>query len=206
MKKIVCFCILLISCIMCMFGCSDTEKLTDKTLYLYGYKSARAMAMTDAGGIVSMEEIEDMIEIELTTWFITSGVPNNSITVKYSDTAEVDAEFICTASKGSFWWNRSQFVKSATIKPCDTLYFQNLFDEEQGKYDIEKGEKVYIDITLSASTKIIGYAVIEVESVNELNFTPTLKKAVVFPKVDGNYQDITEEYMTKVFENVRKGE
>lgn len=75
------------------------------------------------------------------------------------------------------------------------------------------GEKTYIDVTVMKDSHITGYAVIEVscEYVPESGdymqyylYTGSLLGQYEFPMQDGEYQDITEEYVAECIAKLKK--
>ena len=67
-------------------------------------------------------------------------------------------------------------------------------------YDIHRTTLDLIKITFFDGQNIIGCALFTVSCGDELSYS--LKKAVEFPKVDGNYQNITDEQVEAVFASV----
>lgn len=145
-----------------------------------------------ACGKVGFEQIETEDMIELHTWFFTSGVPNNAITVKYPNETAV---FECSVNKGCFWL-LSQYVQDAIIKPNDTIYWQP-------ETSVGGTEQAFVDIVLKLDDYIVGYAVIEIHQNSYLDHTATLLKSAIFPKVNGEYQKLTEEQIKSIIENLK---
>lgn len=152
-------------------------------------KPAVDIAKTET--IQAIDEVEskgkDMLEIVtedmivLHTWRTTSGVPNNVILVKHSSE---DAIFECVVDNGKLWLLGPQYEKKLSVKPNESFRWQN---------DTLGTNHAFIDIVVKIGDNIVGYAVIEVLSTTSVyaHLARTLKSAI-FPKIDGEYQIITE--------------
>lgn len=161
----------------------------------YGYVAFAKVAYN--GEIASIEGVEGIIEIDLDSWYFTSGVPNNAIKVKYP-TEDEKVTFECKTNKGKFWWG-NEYVDKATIKQNDTIYWH-------ADSDIPCGDTIYIDIIVKNDQNIIGYAVIEAEQTeNSLEFTAKVLKTEIYPKINDKFQEITEEYVSKAIEKIQDG-
>ena len=126
------------------------------------------------------EEIDEEL-VELRTWFFTSGVPNNLIEVKHSDP---NAEFQLTADKGAFRFD-GEWRQTATINSGELISWQSL--------GIIEG--AYVDVIVTVDDNIVGYAVVKItqREISILDYGAEIVKSVVFPKVDGEYQKVTQE-------------
>lgn len=135
---------------------------------------------------IKEESVSDMIELH--TWYFTSGLPNNAIKVNHND----NTVFECTVDKGYLGISMSDNSKSITIGSEETMYW-NAFDDEVATWV----DLAYVQIILKDEDNIIGYAVIEINQDPEqgLNYHAEILKSVVFPKINGQYQFITEEYI-----------
>ena len=67
-------------------------------------------------------------------------------------------------------------------------------------YDVHRTDLDLVKLTFLDGNNIVGCALFTVECGTKLDFS--LAKAVEFPKVDGNYQNITEEQVEAVFASV----
>ena len=94
----------------------------------------------------------------------------------------------------------------------DTL----VFDEEKYSYDYQhnfKDSQAFLDIIIRADGQIVGYAVIEfyadldryVSIWGYEKFYARVLKTVSFPKVDGQYQNVSREYVEKQFQQIHAG-
>jgi hypothetical protein len=70
------------------------------------------------------------------------------------------------------------------------------------------GTTAYINIVIQEEENIVGYAVVEI-STNDLENEPAqtysikLLKSISFPKVNGEYQKITVEYVAAEMEQIK---
>lgn len=149
---------------------------------------------------IKVKPVNNMIELH--TWYFASGIPNNAIKVKHSDN---DVNFICEVDKGRIWsYDTQEFGKNVVVKTDSTIYW-DYFDEDEESNVSE----ALLEIVLKKNDNIIGYAVIEIESIeNSLDFKANVLKSELFPKVSGQYQDISKEYVKAIVEKIKtdKGE
>lgn len=178
---------LLVTAVVLTFAlssCGTEEKTYTFTAdELYGYTTANALTGTEENGAVSIDGIVGMVQLD--TWMFTSGIPNNAITVKYAGVESEKASFDITVDSGSLWHN-NDYEKSVSVTPGTTVYWHSVDDADT--------QKAYIKITLWVEEHIAGYAVIAVrKDGSSLDYRAELSKCAVFPKLDGAYQDITQE-------------
>lgn len=121
-------------------------------------------------------EINDMIELH--TWHFTSGVPNNAIVVKYADH---NAIIECVVDNGQFGFS-ADAPKSLTVEPEEVFYWQ----------PNEKVEKAFVNIRIKIDENIVGYAIVKIEQKSQsVEYTASVLRSAVFPKINGNFQNIT---------------
>lgn len=145
-------------------------------------------ATTGDGGEVFIETSTDGM-IELHSWFITSGVPSNAIILKHTSKTAV---FECFVDQGS-WTNRGS--AKVFVKAENTIYWFH------SNYDIEQA---FVEIILREDENIIGYAVIGIVKQNTSTgrlYKANILKAAFIPKIDGEYQNITDEQIKVAIEN-----
>lgn len=167
-----------------------------KRIYLLGTLLSICLIIF-SGCTGGLEEVADNNMIELHTWFFTSGVPNNAIKLNHT---ESDVNFICTVDKGRLWnYELHEFDKYLVVKTGSTIYWDSYDeDEEINKYDS------VLEVVLKKDDRIIGYAIIEIESIKEsLDYKANVLKSALFPKVNGQYQEVTEEYIKAKFEKLK---
>ncbi len=140
---------------------------------------------------IKEKHVSDMIELH--TWYFTSGISNNAIKVKYKD----NTVFECTVDKGGIGLSKSHESKSVTIGSGETIYWSP-FDDEIATW----ADLAYIQIILKDEDQIIGYAVIEVKRNPDWNYNAEILKSVVFPKINGQYQSITEAYVNTTIASI----
>lgn len=109
----------------------------------------------------------------------------------FTFTGDIEDDYcVCTIEKGHF------ILADGSTAPKITLR-----SNETGNYDWapwSKGDVNFISITVKEDEHIIGYAVIKLTSGAEII------KSCSFPKVDGEYQAITQKQVDKILKNVRK--
>ena len=104
--------------------------------------------------------------------------------------------------------------KSATVSNGETVYWtgyeilrQHDSSSETVAQTLDRLGGAYIDIVIEADGNIIGYAVVEIGVVRPDThmYCSALKSSVYFPKVDGEFQKITEEYVNQQIAAVKTG-
>ena len=125
----------------------------------------------------------DMVTLE--TWFFTSGVPNNLITV--TDKRE-DAVYICTTEKGDFW-SRADYCKQVTLSAGETVTWQPIRNAAEIELD-------FVDIIVKENDEIVGYAVIKITRQDGLSYSAEVLKASYFSA------PVTQEYAEGVIKKV----
>lgn len=119
----------------------------------------------------------------------------------------------CTLSEDMtlYWRNFYDDPESNTITyliPAEGHENVEEIDPETGKKRIgicqgERIENIYIDIIVRSNDHITGYAVIHIKPANKPGFQSTLLTSVSFPQIDGEYQDIPEEYVQQQIQSVK---
>ena len=131
---------------------------------------------------------EDAELVELSTWFFTSGVPNNLIKMKHSDP---NAVFQLTADEGEFYEGGGEWSQTVTRNNGELATWQNF----------ESIDCAYVDVIVTVDDNIVGYAVIKITyttvylpqyEAETKEYGAEVIKSVVFPKMNGEYQKITQ--------------
>ena len=140
------------------------------------------MSVAGCGGIKE----KDADWVGLSTWFFTSGVPNNVIEIV---TDNEEAELLCTVKNEVLWgYNEQEFCKQVTLSNKDvkqTWWYKR--SEDVFSCD-------YVDIVAKEGEHIVGYAVIKIEP-TDFWYKAEIVKSVCFPQRFGEYQKISEEYV-----------
>lgn len=103
--------------------------------------------------------------------------------------------------------------QTVTLTNTMTLYWMNTYDDpdngnsisfipqrlsENSDSTIHNGsriENIYLDVVIYTEGHITGYTVLHIKPVYDGGFQLVLKKAKAYPQVDGEYQDITQEFI-----------
>jgi len=134
-------------------------------------------------------ETEDMIELH--TWFFTSGVPNNAIVLKHENKNIV---FECSVDNGDLKALSTQYMKNLNANSGDIIYWKPDTIIEQA----------FVDIVLKSEDYIVGYAVIEIlQDTSSVDHTASVLKSVLIPKIDGEYQKVTEKQVETAIEKIK---
>lgn len=148
-------------------------------------------------GCNKLVEVDEEM-VELSVWHFTSGVANNLITVKHSDT---NAIFEISVDKGNLWTTGARYLQTVTVNNGDTVRWHE-FDQEWGYQYIELA---YADIIVKVDDNIVGYAVVKITKVdNTLSYDAEIIKSSTFPKVDGQYQKVTQKQVEAKIKAAKK--
>ncbi len=142
---------------------------------------------------IKEQAVSDIIELH--TWHFTSGVRNNAIKVQHTD----NTIFECTVDKGYLVISNDESGKNVLIESGETIYWTPYDDELATWIDL-----AYVKIILKNEDNIIGYAIIEIKQNpnSGLNYHAEILKSIVFPKINGQYQFITDEYVNTTMASI----
>lgn len=116
-------------------------------------------------------EADDSEMIALDTWFFTSGVPNNKISVRAE---EEDVVFYLTTDYGEFWDIANQsYAGAVTLRSGESTCWH-------GGQEEAEGETGYIEVIAREDSSIAGYAVIKIVRADSLNYSATVLKSAWF--------------------------
>lgn len=157
--------------------------------------------------IKSTEESKSMVQFG--GWGDTlaiSTIEVNGITL----TGEEGSEFVCSTSsnnpkkEGCFIYRSTPPYSSdtpVTVSSGTTIFWSYHYSDETGSYNVENGP-VWLEFINRKGSKILGYAVVRVDRIAKCHYEPEVVKAVIFPKVNGEYQKITEERVRLLMHSV----
>ena len=162
----------------------------------------------------SDEEITMQEGIELPTDYKWSLAMSSrpGLPLKLSVTEYDDLSFEVSVDGGTllFWeGNKITYLGSSFNTGNDTtVYWTNLSQTGENDFERYMGTTAYINIVIHEEENIVGYAVVEI-STNDLENEPAqtysikLLKSISFPKVNGEYQKITAEYVAAEMEQIK---
>ena len=162
----------------------------------------------------SGEEITMQEGIELPTDYKWSLAMSSrpGLPLKLSATEYDDLSFEVSVDGGTllFWeGNKITYLGSSFNTGNDTtVYWTNLSQTGENDFERYMGTTAYINIVIHEEENIVGYAVVEI-STNDLENEPAqtysikLLKSISFPKVNGEYQKITAEYVAAEMEQIK---
>lgn len=137
---------------------------------------------------------------------LMSNIPGLPLKLSMADNPA--ATFQVSTEEGRFLlWDSEQTTSLGSAAACENdtvLYWNNLSDESDGGTT----SGAYVDVVIYDGGNIIGYAVIQIYTVSdEANPFPTyfalLLQSVSFPKVNGEYQPVTEEYVLSQIKQIK---
>ena len=136
--------------------------------------------------------------IQLSNWSMSSSSTQNRIIMKYPDE---NAVFYCRVDNGLL--NEFPYaindprdileLKNINVAAGSTISWNPLEIDAKGQL-LYYVDHAFIEIIVKLEENIIGYVVIEAFR-NTISNLPDIKKSVLFPKTDGVYQNISEEYV-----------
>ena len=140
---------------------------------------------------ITEKDVDGMITFD--TWFFTSGVTNNIIQVS----GEENAVFELTAEQGWLYDGTNGFVKTVVRQSGEIAWWDGTAHEAV--------RDTYIDVIERVDDNIVGYAVIKLTYNEERNWhDPSLVKSAQFPKVNGEYQSVTQKQVKTLIEENKK--
>lgn len=155
-----------------------------------------------------IREKNDKNMVKLDRWGDTSGISLtlvNDITL----TGEEGSEFSCsigsgdTKEAGTFLFGIHHDVTSATVSSGTTIYWFCQYSDGTESH-ISKAETVWLEFINRKDSQIIGYVVVKVNRIADFHYEPEVVKAVTFPKVNGKYQEVTDEQVNQLIAEIEK--
>ena len=140
-------------------------------------------------GIMEMEATDI---IELAYWDFSQFGENQII----FRTENENAVCICTAEKGYFVSENHEVVKSLSLMPNKKIHYQHTTPARDSFVD-------FVKIVVKEDEHIIGYAVIKV-TMGYMHCVGEVVKSALFPQVDGEFQNVTQEQIDIIIENFKK--
>ena len=104
-------------------------------------------------------------------------------------------------------WDKT---KDITIESGENLFIKANFGKDQTGKPYDLSTDGYVTIIAKESDHIVGYSVLLIKvdfpegSTIEHGWYVSTLKAVEFPQVDGQYQDVSEEYVQRQFKKLTK--
>ena len=146
--------------------------------------------------------IEEEAElVELSHWHFTSGMMPNRIIMKHPDENVV---FYCTVDNGHFR-TTGHYVptKNINMHSGEFTYWADFEKGVDGQY-LGQVFHAFIEIVLILEENIIGYALIEAyKKPTDSTCNAILLKSVFFPQINGEYQNVSEEYVKTEIEKIK---
>ena len=145
--------------------------------------------------IISKEYLE-MVEIKFPFYSGQhSSQPGIPIVFRH---LEEEVSFECNIFNGSFDYYSD--IKKLTVNKDEIIYWCYGKTKEI-EYD-------YVEVIVRLKDKIIGYALIEINRVEDGKYSKyayetTLLKSCIFPKIDGEYQQITLQYVQDIISEIK---
>ena len=142
------------------------------------------------------EEAMDMVDCSLFRYSDSMDWTGEPITLYYDDDS---ATIECSVEVGCLLLTGPVYSKKATLKPGHGFYWQKNVSDEI--------EQAYIDLVWKMGEHIVGYAVVEIyhdTAVTAYVYRARRIKCVSYPKIDGEYQSITQEQIDIAIEQAKQ--
>lgn len=123
-----------------------------------------------------------------------------------------EAAFAVSAEEGTLllWENAEiQYMETPLYaENGETIYWTSLSQADDGGFTTYTGRTAYIRITIYEGEHIVGYAVVQIYAANQEEdplpaYRARLLQSVSFPRVNGGYQQITEEYVQAEMDRIQ---
>ena len=149
----------------------------------------------------------NMVTFEM--WGDTMGI--STAYINYTTLrGEEGSEFVCSTStqdpmqEGLFLSDTRTGGTTLTTASGTTIFWTYQSYDEEGYLHFSENETIWLEFVNRKDSQIIGYAVVKVTRIDKYNYEPEVVKAVTFPRVNGEYQTVTEEQITQLIKNVEK--
>lgn len=164
-----------------------------KKILILGVALIMVFSLASCGNIYTETEAEDMVDYSLFHYDIARSWTGYPIVLFYE---EESAVFECSVDNGEFG------LQSGTNDIGQKVYELYWFPTN----DAPIFEQAFADIILKVGDKIIGYAVIEIYATAPTNmgFKARNIKSAIFPKIEGEYQNITENQVKSIIEKIKR--
>ena len=133
---------------------------------------------------IVIEDKDDLVILRLESYGSMSSIPGNPIKINIED-----ATLKCNLTHGSFNWGK--YKPTHEISSEREFYWVH-YDYLNGGEDVPYG---VIDVTIYQEGYIVGYAVILILDNGNRMWFNTVVESKIFPKVNGQYQDVPQEYV-----------
>ena len=135
--------------------------------------------------LIVEQEVNDMVEFKV--WYFTSGVPNNQIIFH----CPIEGVLFECIREDAFGWD-GQGMHEYSVSAEKSFSWSGYADVT----------KTYVDVYVKLGDNYVGYAVIEI-NIKDYQATPTLLKSVMFPKLWGEYQQVSKEEVKVLIEKAK---
>ena len=149
----------------------------------------------------SIVEEPDLLEVAADLVKLSPGVMSSAdsgiITIKPFDQNVV---FACTVDNGVFGSQKEQApAKNINAYSGDEIFWIS----REWLNDGEWVTQAFIEIILKAEQNIIGYVLIEADTLSNRFYCLNVLQSVLYPQIDGAYQAVSEEYVRAAIEKIK---
>jgi uncharacterized repeat protein (TIGR02543 family) len=165
----------------------DTEVTLTATLALGGATATKEFTVN----VVAQPFKEEKAElVEFLSVFGPGFIPPHSIKMKHPD-----ENVIYYYNERFRLWGGSEIAeRNMAARSGDIIYWEHFIEAEGQRINIQRAN---LSIVLKLGDTIIGYAVIHTNGgrAGSTTYTSQVIKSVLFPQVNGEYQNVSEEYV-----------
>ncbi len=166
------------------------------------FKKIIAMTLVSIMGIMLFSGCSKLVEedkdvVEVSAWITGLSSYPNRVTPTYD---EPGATFEISVDRGNFFTGGfSPLFQKATLCREATIYWTP--DDDDELIDL-----AYIDVIVKVENNIIGYAVIKITNPEDSfqTYKVEIIKSVIFPKIDGKYQKVTQKQVERKIKAAKK--
>lgn len=173
--------------------------MNKKSTKFFIYICTLILLLSFSLGMVACKQDQNVLQIDIENLtFNRTQTQVGYITFDY----EEDVVFECEISKGTFSTDKEEIILQKTVQENEKLYWQPWISFiERDKYG-NKNDTVYIDVVAKIDNEIKGYAVIELSSNEDVNYTAKILQNKVFDKKE----QVSSEQVKTLIENCKDPE
>ena len=216
-----CFCLIAVSVIaipsLLKLQESDEEYPAPDVVAAPGFLTLTVYAASPEGDITPQlppeEEImmQEGIEVPVNHSWSLAMSSRPGIPLKLSAPEHPDTMFEVSVDGGELLlWDSGKIIylgSSYGAENDSTVYWTSMTRTGDGDFEPYSESEVYVTIVIREDKNIVGYAVVKIDTDGpeddpSQTYYATLLKSVSFPKVNGEYQKITADYVAAEMEQV----
>ena len=184
----------LLLCALAIIGCGTGLDITDES---------NTPIIDEPGNPAIIEEKADLIDMvrpvamsSAISWAIIMKPLDENVTLN------------CAVDNGVFSTVRpapgdALYAKNMDVKSVDIIKWIGQERINNGHMYLKPASRAFVEIIIKLEQNIIGYIVIEFNLLHSRDIQSYILKSVLFPQVNGEYQEISEEYVKTAIEKIK---